>query len=337
MTPPLFTLRNPLASMKRLLAGLLAILLLSVVQVAIAADPWPSKPVRIIATYPPGGLSDVMARLSAQILTDALGKPFIVENKPGASGITGTDFVAKSPPDGYTLLMGSFGPMTTAPALTPSLPYAPLKDIAPIVIMSVVPNVLTVHPSVPVNSVPELLAYAKTRPQPMSAAISGVGGTTHLLTELFKQRTGIELLNVPYKGTGPALNDLVGGQVEVDFENLPSILPLIKAGRVRALAVANKTRLAQLPDVPTLAEAGYPDVQIDAWHGLLAPAGTPREIIVTINRAIVTALKTPETIAKLRNMGVEVVASSPEEMQAFLAAETVRWTKLIRDARITAE
>jgi tripartite-type tricarboxylate transporter receptor subunit TctC len=324
--------------MKRLFAGLLALAATLVAAPgSLAADPWPSKPVRIIATYPPGGLSDVMARLAAQMLTDALGKPFVVENRAGAAGVTGTDYVAKSPPDGYTLLMGSFGPMTTAPALTPNLPYAPLKDIAPIVIMSQVPNVLSVYPAVPAQNVAELVALAKSRPKPMSAAISGIGGTTHLLTELFKQRAGIELLNVPYKGTGPALNDLIGGQVEVDFENLPSILPLIKAGRVRALAVANKTRLVQLPDVPTLGEAGYPDVEITAWHGLLAPAGTPREIIVTINRAIVAALKKPETIAKLRDMGVEVVASSPEEMQAFLAAETVRWTKLIQDAKITAE
>ena len=292
---------------------------------------------RIIATYPPGGLSDVMARLSAQILTDALGKPFVVENRAGAAGVTGTDYVAKSPPDGYTLLMGSFGPMTTAPALTPNLPYAPLKDIAPIVIMSLVPNVLSVHPSVPAKNVAELVALAKSRPKPMSAAISGIGGTTHLLTELFKQQTGIELLNVPYKGTGPALNDLIGGQVEVDFENLPSILPLIKGGRVRAIAVANKKRLVQLPDVPTLGEAGYPDVEIAAWHGLLAPAGTPKEIIATINRVIVAELKKPETIAKLRDMGVEVVGSSPEEMQAFLAAETLRWAKLIQDRKITAE
>ena len=287
---------------------------------AHAADPWPSKPVRIIATYPPGGLSDVMARLSAQILTDALGKPFVVENRAGAAGVTGTDYVAKQPGDGYTLLMGSFGPMTTAPALTPNLPYAPLKDLAPIVIMSQVPNVLSVHPSVPANNVQELIALAKSRPKPMSAAISGIGGTTHFLTELFKQRTGIELLNVPYKGSGPALNDLIGGQVDVDFENLPSILPLVKGGRVRALAVANKTRLVQLPDVPTLGEAGYPDVEIAAWHGLLAPAGTPPEVIAAVNKHIVAALKKPETIAKLREMGVEVVGSTPAEMQAFLAA-----------------
>ncbi len=325
--------------MKHLLAALLAMCALSVGSAASAADPWPSKAVRIIVTYPPGGLSDVTARLAAQTLSDALGKPFIVENRPGGSGVTGTDYVAKASPDGHTLLMGSFGPMTTAPALTPQMTYSPLQDLAPIVIMTQVPNVLSVHTAVPARNVAELIALAKSKPKdkPLSAAISGIGGTTHLLTELFKQRTDIELLNVPYKGTGPALNDLIGGQVEVDFENLPSILPLIKAGRVRALAVANKTRLPQLPDVPTLGEAGYPDVEIAAWHGLLAPAGTPKEVIATVNRVLVAELRKPETIARLRERGVEVVASTPEEMRAFLAAETVRWGKLIKDVGITAE
>jgi tripartite-type tricarboxylate transporter receptor subunit TctC len=326
--------RRPLVS--RFLAGLVAGLVVWC-SPAVAADAYPAKPVRIVATYPPGGLSDVMARLSAQVLSDALGKPFVVENRPGASGVTGTDYVAKSAPDGYTLLMGSFGPMTTAPALSPGLPYAPLTDLAPIVIMSQVPNVLTVHPSVPVHTVAELIALAKSRDKPLSMAISGIGGTTHLLTELFKQRTKVDFLNVPYKGSGPALNDLMGGQVDVDFENLPSILPLIKAGRVRAIAVANKRRIPQLPDVPTLGEAGYPDVEIAAWHGLLAPAGTPRAIVTLINRTIVAALQKPAMIERLRDMGVEVVASTPDEMQAFLAAETVRWTQLIRDAKITAE
>ena len=321
----------------KVLVAAAAIAAAAATSVATAADPYPTRPVRIIATYPAGGLSDVMARLAAQILTEALGKPFIVENKPGQSGITGTEFVAKSPADGYTLLMGSFGPIATGPALVPNLPYSPAKDFAPIVIMSQVPNVLTVYPAVPVKTVPELIAYAKAQKKPMTAAISGIGGTTHLLTELFKQKTGLEFLNVPYKGTAPALNDLIGGQVEVDFENLPSILPLIKSDRVRALAVATKKRIPQLPDVPTLVEVGYPDVEVSAWHGLLAPAGTPKEVVALVNKTIVDALRTQAMIDKLRDMGVEVVASSPEEMQSFIASEIVRWTALIRSAKITAE
>ena len=301
------------------------------------ADTYPSKTVRIIATYPAGGLSDVMARLAAQILTENLKQSFIVENRPGASGVTGTDYVAKSPADGYTLLMGSFGPMTTAPALSANLPYAPLKDLTGVVIMSQVQNVLTVHPSVPVKTVPELIALAKSSPKPMTVAISGIGGTTHLLTEIFKQQAKIDLLNVPYKGTAPALNDLVGGQVQVDFENVPTILPFIKSGRVRALASASKARLVQLPDLPSMGELGYPDVEIAAWHGLLAPAGTPKETIELLNRTIVAALKAPAMVDKLRDMGAEIVASSPEEMNAFLQKETVRWGKLIRDAKIQGE
>ena len=304
---------------------------------AAHAQTYPAKPVRIIATYPAGGLSDVMARLAGQILTDALGKPFIVENRPGASGVTGTEYVAKSPADGYTLLMGSFGPMTTAPALTANLGYAPAKDLTGVVIMSQVPNVFAVHPSVPAKTLPEFIALAKAAPKPMSAAISGIGGTTHLLTEMFKQKAGIDLLNVPYKGTAPALNDFVGGQVQVDFENLPTILPHIKSGRVRALAAASKARMAQLPELPTFAELGFPEVEISAWHGLLAPAGTPRDVIALLNKTIVTALRLPATVERLRDMGVEVVAGTPEEMDAFLRVETVRWGKLIRDANIKGE
>lgn len=304
---------------------------------AAHAQTYPAKPVRIIATYPAGGLSDVMARLAGQILTDALGKPFIVENRPGASGVTGTEYVAKSPPDGYTLLMGSFGPMTTAPALTANLGYAPAKDLTGVVIMSQVPNVFAVHPSVPAKTLPEFIALAKAAPKPMSAAISGIGGTTHLLTEMFKQKAGIDLLNVPYKGTAPALNDFVGGQVQVDFENLPTILPHIKSGRVRALAAASKARMAQLPELPTFAELGFPEVEISAWHGLLAPAGTPRDVIALLNKTIVAALRLPATVERLRDMGVEVVAGTPEEMDAFLRVETVRWGKLIRDANIKGE
>lgn len=304
---------------------------------AAHAQTYPAKPVRIIATYPAGGLSDVMARLAGQILTDALGKPFIVENRPGASGVTGTEYVAKSPPDGYTLLMGSFGPMTTAPALTANLGYAPAKDLTGVVIMSQVPNVFAVHPSVPAKTLPEFIALAKAAPKPMSAAISGIGGTTHLLTEMFKQKAGIDLLNVPYKGTAPALNDFVGGQVQVDFENLPTILPHIKSGRVRALAAASKARMAQLPELPTFAELGFPEVEISAWHGLLAPAGTPRDVIALLNKTIVAALRLPATVERLRDMGVELVAGTPEEMDAFLRVETVRWGKLIRDANIKGE
>ena len=304
---------------------------------ALAADPYPSRPSRIVVTYPPGGTSDLVARLSAQILADKLGKPYVVENRAGAGGNVGTEAVAKAAPDGYTLLQGTFGPLTTAPALYPGLPYAPAKDFAPIIVVADVPNLLLVHPSLPVHNVAELVAYVKARPGKVPMAISSLGGTPHLLTKMFEQKAGIDFLSVPYKGTGPALNDFVGGQVLVDFDALPAVLPFVKAGRVRAIAVAGKARLPQLPDVPTMAEAGYPDVEISAWHGLLAPAGTPPEVIDTINRTLAAELRTPAARTKLHELGAEVVAGTPAEMGAFLRDETQRWGDLIRRVKITVE
>jgi tripartite-type tricarboxylate transporter receptor subunit TctC len=305
--------------------------------VASAADPYPSRASKVVVTYPPGGTSDLVARLSAQILADKLGKPYVVENRAGGGGNVGTDYVAKSPPDGYTLLQGTFGPLTTAPALYPGLPYAPAKDFAPIVVVAEVPNLLLVHPSVPVATVAELVAYAKARPGKLPMAISSLGGTPHLLTKMFEQKAGIDFLSVPYKGTGPALNDLVGGQVLVDFDALPAVLPFIKAGRLKALAVAGKARVPQLPELPTMAEAGYPDVEISAWHGLLAPAGTPPEVIDTIQRTLAAELRTPAMRAKLHDLGAEVVANTPAEMAAFLRDETLRWGELIRRVKITVD
>lgn len=310
---------------------------LGVAGIAVAADPYPSRPSKVIVTYPPGGTSDLVARLSAQVLADKLGKPFVVENRAGAGGNVGTDAVAKAPPDGYTLLQGTFGPLTTAPALYPGLPYAPAKDFAPIIVVAEVPNLLLVHPSLPVQNVAELVAYVKARPGKVPMAISSLGGTPHLLTKMFEQKAGIDFLSVPYKGTGPALNDLVGGQVLVDFDALPAVLPFVKAGRLRALAVAGKSRLPQLPDLPTMAEAGYPDVEISAWHGLLAPAGTPPDVIDTINRTLAAELRTPAARAKLHELGAEVVAGTPAEMGAFLRDETQRWGELIRRVKITVE
>ena len=304
---------------------------------AFGAETWPAKQVRIVVTYPPGGTSDLIARLSAQILTDKLGKPFIVENRAGAGGNIGTDVVAKSAPDGYTLLQGTFGPLTTAAALYPKLPYAPARDFASVVVVAEVPNLLLVHPSVPARNVAELVQLARAAPGRLNMAVSSLGGTPHLLTEMFQQQAGIRFTSVPYKGTAPALTDLVGGQVEVDFDALPAVLPFVKADRLRPLAIAGSARVPQLPDVPTMAEAGYPEVAISAWHGLLAPAGTPRDVIVLINRTLVAELRTPAMRARLRELGAEVVAGTPEEMDTFLRAETVRWTDLIARVKITVD
>jgi tripartite-type tricarboxylate transporter receptor subunit TctC len=311
---------------------------LGVVAGACAADPYPSRPVRIIVTYPPGGTSDIMARLAAQILTDKLGKPFVVENKPGGGGNIGADMVAKSAPDGYTLLEGTFGPITTAVALYPKLPYSPSKDFVAVVNMADVPNILLAHPGVPAKTPAELVALAKSRPGKLNMAIASIGGTPHLLTEMFKAKAGIDFVSVPYKGAAPAITDLLGGQVDVDFDALPVALPLVKTGRLRALAVAGRARVP--PTARTCPRWPKPAIPTSrsrrgmaCWH----PRGTPPEIVTLINRTIVAALRTPAMIEKLRDLGAEVIASSPEEMEAFLRNETVRWTELIRVAKITAE
>ena len=304
---------------------------------AHAAEPYPAKPVKIVVTYPAGGTSDLIARLSAQILTEKLGKSFVVENRSGGGGNIGAEYVAKSPPDGYTLLEGTFGPITTATALYPNLPYAPAKDFVPIIVVAEVANIIIVNPALPVKSMAELIALAKARPGKLNVAIASLGGTPHLLAEMWKQKADIEFLSIPYKGTAPALTDLVGGQVDIDIDALPAVLPFVKAGKVRALAVAGNARVPQLPDLPTMAEVGYPDVAISAWHGLLAPAGTPKEVITLINRTLAAEFRTPAMREKLREMGADVIANTPEEMEMFLRAETARWAELIARVKIKVD
>jgi len=297
---------------------------------ARAAEPWPARPVRIVVTYPPGGTSDLIARISAQILTEKLGKPFVVENRAGAGGNIGTDAVAKSPPDGYTLLQGTFGPITTAVALYPKLPYAPARDLVPIVVVADVPNLLLVHPSVPARTVAELVELAKARPGKLNMAVSSLGGTPHLLTEMFQQKAGIRFTSIPYKGTAPALTDVVAGQVEVDFDALPAVLPFVKADRLRPLAIAGKSRVPQLPDVPTMAEAGYPDVEISAWHGLLAPAGTPPEVIAKWNAGVTKILSAPDMRERLASQGAEAAPDTPAQFAAFIDGELVKYAKIVK-------
>jgi len=320
----------------KLVAGLLVagVVLLFGQGGAHAADPYPARPVKIVVTYPAGGTSDLIARLCAQILTDKLGKSFVVENRAGGGGNIGADYVAKSPPDGYTLLEGTFGPVTTATALSPNLPYAPAKDFAPIIVVADVANIVIVNPGLPAKSIPELIALSTARPGKLNMAIASLGGTPHLLAEMWKQKAGIDFAIIPYKGTSPALTDLISGQVDIDIEALPAVLPFVKSGKVRALAVAGNARVSQMPDLPTMAEVGYPDVAISAWHGLLAPAGTPKEIVQLINRTLATEFRTPAMREKLRELGADVVANTPEEMEAFLRAETARWAELIARVKI---
>lgn len=306
-------------------------------QPAQAQTAWPAKPIRIIVTYPPGGTSDIIARLSAQILQEALGKPVTVENKAGVSGNLGTDYVAKSPPDGYTLLQGTFGPITTNQALYANLPYVPERDLVGVALVAQVPNILLVRPGLPVKTVAELVSRAKATKGETTIAISGIGGTPHLLAEVFKNKAGIDMTNIPYKGAAPAIVDLIGGQVDVDIEALPVVFQHVHSGKMRALAVMGPERVRELPDLPTMREIGYPDAEITPWHGLMAPAGTPREVVATINRAINEALKTPAVQNKLTELGASKLSATPQEMDAFLAAERTRWQALIRTYGISAE
>src|SRR5438034_5972010 len=255
--------------------ALAAALLVVAAPVALGQVAYPTKPVRLVVPFPAGGTTDLLARAAAQKLSEAWGQQVIVDNRPGAAGNIGAELVAKAAPDGYTLLMGTVGTHAINASLYAKMPYDHVKDFAPVILVAGVPNVLVVNPSLPVHSVQELIAYAKANPGKLNFASSGSGTSIHLSGELFKVMTGVQMTHVPYKGSAPALQDLLGGQVQLMFDNLPPSLPQIKAGRLRALAVTSATRAPALPDVPTVAEAGLPGFEASSWFGVLAPAGTP--------------------------------------------------------------
>ena len=295
-------------------------------------NPYPSKPIRIVVPFPAGGTTDLIARAAAQKLTESLGQPVVVDNRPGAGGNIGAELVAKSAPDGYTLLMGTVGTHAINASLYPKMPYDHVRDFAPIILIAGVPNVLVVNLSLPVNSVQELIAYGKANPGKLNFASSGNGTSIHLSAELFKTMTGVQMAHIPYKGSAPAIQDLAGGQVQLMFDNLPSALPLIKAGRLKALAVTSKTRAAVLPDVPTVAESGLPGFEASSWFGLLASAGTPQPVIAKVNAEIAKWLATPEAREKLTTQGANVAGGTPEDFARHIAAETAKWQKVVKDS-----
>ncbi len=304
---------------------------------AVAEDLYPSRPIRIIVPTAPGGGSDISARLIAQELARLSGQSAVVENRSGAGTIVGTDLVAKAAPDGYTLLMAP-GALATNPSTYKKLPYDAVRDFAPITQTLFVPQLLAVHPSVPAKSVKELIALAAARPREIHFAAAGHGTLPHLSMELFALMAGIHMVNVPYKGGAPGIIDLVGGRVEVTVtSSLSVILPHVRTGRVRALGVTSAARIQALPDIPTIAEAGLPGYEAVQWSGLLAPAGTPREIIVKLHQEAVAVLRTTEAREHLAADGNEVVASSPEEFAAFIKAEIVKWTRVAKAAGIEPE
>ena len=300
--------------------------------VGVSAQAYPTKPIRIVVPFPAGGTTDVLARAAAQKLAETLGQPAVVDNRPGAGGNIGAELVAKSAPDGYTLLMGTVGTHAINPGLYPKLPYDHVKDFAPVILVAGVPNVLVINPALPVNSVPELIAYAKANPGKLNFASSGNGTSIHLSAELFKTMAGVQMTHVPYKGSAPALQDLVGGQVQLMFDNLPSSLALIKGGKLKALAVTSGARAAALPDVPTLAESGLPGFEASSWFGLLAPTGTPSSVIAKLNGEIAKWLATPEAKEKLLAQGANAAGGTAEEFAQFIAAETAKWQKVVKES-----
>jgi len=300
---------------------------------AFAQAPYPSKPIRIVVPFPAGGTTDILARAVAAKLTETTGQPAVVDNRPGAGGNIGAELVAKSAPDGYTFLMGTVGTHAINPSLYAKMPYDHVKDFAPVILVAGVPNVLVVNPALPVNSVQELIAYIKANPGKVNFASSGSGTSIHLSGELFKTMTGLQLTHVPYKGSAPALQDLVGGQVQIMFDNLPSSLALIKGGKLKALAVTSLERSSALPDVPTMAESGLPGFEASSWFGLLAPAGTPHDAIAKINGEVAKWLATPEAKEKLASQGAIAASGlTPEDFQKHIASETTKWAKVVKES-----
>ena len=292
----------------------------------------PAKPIRLVVPFPAGGTTDILARAVGQKLTEAWGQPVVVDNRPGAGGNIGAELVAKAAPDGYTLLMGTVGTHAINASLYAKMPYDHIKDFAPVILVAGVPNVLVVNPAVPVNSVQELIAYAKANPGRLNFASSGSGTSIHLSGELFKVMAGVQMTHIPYKGSAPALQDLIGGQVQLMFDNLPSALPQIKGGKLRALAVTSAARAAALPDVPTVAEAGLPGFEASSWFGVLAPAGTPVAIIARLNAEIAKWLASPEAREKLASQGANAAGGSPEDFAKHIAAETAKWQKVVKES-----
>ena len=304
---------------------------------AANAQPYPNKPVRIVVPFPAGGTTDILARAMAQKLSDSLGQSFVVDNRPGAGGNIGSDHVAKSPPDGYTLLMGTVGTHAINPGLYPKMPYDHVKDFAPITLVAGVPNILVMNPASAqkygVNSVPDLIKAAKANPGKMNMASSGNGTSIHLSGELFKSMTGSFMLHFPYRGSGPALLDLLSGNMDLMFDNLPSALPHIKAGKLLALAVTSAQRSTALPDLPTVAEAGGAQLkgfEASSWFGLLAPAGTPAEVVNRLHQETAKALGAPALNERLLAQGAIPSGSSPAEFARFIDAETKKWAQVVK-------
>ena len=319
--------------MQRIVIALAAL----IVTAAASAQPYPSKPIRLIVPFVPGGNVDITARTVAPALGDALGQPVVVENRPGAAGMVGAQALLGSPADGYTLMMGSNSSLAVAPNLYPNWPYDPVKGITPISNLAIVPFVLVVKLGLPAQSLAEFLALAKQKPGQLSMASGGNGSSNHLVGELFQMMTGVKFSHVPYKGTGAALVDLAGGQVDLLFDQASSTVPNVRGGKIRAIAVASRERQATLPDTPTFAEAGLKDFEIDNITGIVGPAGLPQDVVAKIHNAARTALANPTVKERFASFGMQPVGNTPGEFAAFIREDLARWAKVIKAAGIKVE
>jgi tripartite-type tricarboxylate transporter receptor subunit TctC len=299
---------------------------------AALAQAWPAKPVKIIVPYPPGGTSDILARAVGQKMAETYGQPVIVENKAGATGNIGADFVAKSPPDGYTLLLADIGSLAIAPSVVAALPFDPVRDFAPVVMVAYSPHILAAHPSVPAKTVAELVAHLKAKPDSLNFAISGVGGANHLAGIDFAQRAGVTWTYVPYKGGAQAIADVMAGHAQVLFNGMLATYPMVKDGKLKAIAVSSAKRFPGAPDIPTVAESGYAGFETGSWQGIVAPAGTPPEIVRKLHGTVMAILATPEMKDRLDKAGAEVRAMSPEQFGMFIRDEKSRWAKVVKES-----
>ena len=324
------------ATRRRVLKMTVALVALAAGGARAAAD-WPTRPVRLVVPFPPGGSTDILARSIAQRLQEALGQPFVVENKGGAGGSIGATEVARAAPDGYTLLMGHIGTLAVNPSLYPNLAYDPVRSFAPVALIARVPNVLVVNPAVPARDVQQLIALAKAKPGALRYASGGNGSAAHIAMEYFKLRTQTDIGHIPYRGTAPAVTDVMGGQVEMIMTGVPAVLQQVKAGKLRALAVSSRSPVASMPDLPTIAASGVPDFEAIQWYGIVAPARTPAAVIALLNAEIARALQTPALKARLDAEGAEAAPTTPEAFGALIASEIVRWKPVIEQAGMRPE
>jgi tripartite-type tricarboxylate transporter receptor subunit TctC len=302
------------------------------------AQPYPNKPIKIVIPAAPGGGADIVGRLIGPRLAERLGQPVVMDYRAGAGGIIATESVARAPADGYTLLMGYIGTLGVYPGLYQKLSYDPLRDFAPVAFLAAIPSILVVHPSVPANTVPELIALAKAKPGTLNYASGGSATAPHLAGELFKSLARVDLVHVPYKGSGPAMNDMLGGQVSVMFNTMVQTIPYVQSGRLKALAVTGAKRSAALPNVPTVAEAGVAGYEIVGWFGIVAPAGTPREIVARLNAEILAVLAEPQLKEQMTALGSEPTdIRTPEQFGGFMRNEISKWTQVVKESGMKAE